>query len=132
MRDKVAIGIIVLAILGLFAKRYLPDDFGDNLPFPKSQIAWVVIVEESTEREPIVASIVTSGWLQSSKDKGFLSTIADKDSPTGKQYEGVIGGKDLPVAVVMDVENKLLGVVELPEKIDQLDSTLQGVGRYAD
>jgi len=111
------------------------DRFGDAIelptPFPKSQIAWVVIVEESTEREPIVASIVTSGWLQESKDKGFMSTIADQDSPTGKLYEGVIGGKDLPVAVVMDAENKLLGVVELPEKIDQLDARLQEVGRYA-
>ena len=130
MNKKVAfVAIIVGVALMLF------DQFAGDItlpsPFPKAQIAWVVIVEESTEREPIVASIITSGWLQQAKDKGFLSTIADKDSPTGKQYEGVVGGKELPVAVVMDAGNKLLGVVELPEKIDQLDSTLQGVGRYA-
>lgn len=129
-KNKLAFGALVVGVLLL-----LFDQFGDQIelptPFEKQQIAWVVIVEESTQREPIVASIVTSNWLQDSKEKGFLSTIADKDSPTGQQYAGVIGGKELPVAVVMDAANKLLGVVELPESFDQLDATLQEVGRYA-
>jgi hypothetical protein len=126
---------IVLLVMGQAGSFTFPMPFPIPGPFPgpvvKKDIAWVVIVEESTERKPIVSQILTSGWLQQAQSKGFKAIIADKDLPHGKPYMGVIGSRPLPVAVVMDGENKVLGIVDLPGDVSQLDAAIQEVGRYA-
>lgn len=135
MANKLRVGAIVVLVV-LLAIRLAPVDGGSIIDIvkPKGIIAKVAVVEDPTQRtaHPIIARLITADWTEELKTKDVQAWIqSEKD--TSEDVRKKIDGLDLPVALVVDTENNVLGAWTIKaETIDQFYAKIEEVGTYAD
>jgi hypothetical protein len=125
--DKWAPLIVVLFLL------FSSSDMGrvePIRPVDPIQGAWVVVVEETSQRTPEITKIVTNAaYWQSLRDKGLNWIIYDKDQEEAASQVKALGGK-LPGLLIQTPgdRSKVLYQGPLPESTEEIDRLTK---RYA-
>lgn len=103
-----------------------PEPPGPKPPNPTAERVWVVVVEETSERTPAIAAVVTdTAFWQSLSTAGVLGwEILDKDAPdvAKKNYAAVIERAQvkLPALIILNDDGKPLSTLPLPPSTELL------------
>lgn len=117
-----------------------PDPNPQPKPVPMADLAWVIVVEETTARTPAIAKVLndTAFWTGLSA-RNVTYRFYDKDSPdlAGKNYDGYVDpttGKrvlyaktiGLPYVLYLDKKGVRLKIEELPASTSDIDASIKG------
>lgn len=99
-------------------------------PTPKAAAVWAIVVEETEQRTPAMASIITDvAWWESMKPKVFYRAY-DKDQSEARSYASKATEKNITLPALLILEKgtgKTLDVRALPASKDEIKSLLQGI-----
>lgn len=97
-------------------------------PFSTTPVegAWVVIVEETSERNPAVARVMADGayWRELEK-RGVQWRFYDVDSPDAKSYAAAAKSEGLPALLILGPDGKVLEATGLPATVDGIDEIVK-------
>jgi len=94
---------LVLAIIALFGNR-IPIPIPEPGPQPRPDVksAWLVIVEQSEQRKPETARILSAAnWLNSLNARGIKWRVYDVDSAAAAPYRSKAESVGIPAAIVI-------------------------------
>lgn len=139
---------LVIALAGCF----LPRQAGCNLPVPvptpddgdgqdqaqpvdpaTTAGAWVVVVEESAERSPAAARVLTdaSFWADLRDGRGLRWRFYDDDAPEAAPYRQLAESVGLPAVLIIADQpanrGQVLGKFKLPETVEQLSAKIKQI-----
>jgi len=89
--------------------------------------AWVVVVEETSQRTPEITRVVTdAAFWQSVRDRGLNWIIFDKDQPEAAGQVKALAGK-LPGIVIQTPgqQSKVLYAGELPKTKEEINALIR-------
>ena len=89
--------------------------------------AWVVVVEETSQRTPEITKVVTdAAFWQSVRDRGLNWIIFDKDQPEAAGQVKALSGK-LPGLVIQTPgqQSKVLYAGELPKTKEEINALIR-------
>jgi len=99
-------------------------------PVPKASQVWAIIVEETEQRTPAVAAIITDmKWWDALKPKVSFRAY-DKDQPEARSYTAKASEKGVALPALLILEKgtgKTLDVRALPASKDEIKTLLQGI-----
>ena len=99
-------------------------------PTPKADAVWAIVVEETEQRTPAMAAIITDvKWWEALKPKVFYRAY-DKDQPEARSYAAKASEKSIALPALLILEKgtgKTLDVRALPVSKDEIKSLLQGI-----
>lgn len=84
-------------------------------PVPVVDTAWLVVLEESSERTPDAAAVI-----RALPSLGFAFRVYDDDSADAAGYLDAANGVSRPTLLVLDKNGNLLRAVGLPDTVDGL------------
>ena len=97
-------------------------------PFSTSPVegAWVVIVEETSERNPAVARVMADGeYWRGLEKRGVQWRFYDIDSPDAKSYAAAAKREGLPALLILGPDGKVLEATGLPATVDGIDEIVK-------
>ena len=105
----------------------LPIPIIDNTVDPATTAgSWVVVVEETSERTPAVAKVLTNEkWWSGLDARGLKKRLIDKDSPDAAAYKLMIDKHGMPVYMVLHPTGKVMAEGKLPATLDELESAVK-------
>lgn len=109
---------LLLALVGCFPPTPTPTPPGPT-PDPVDESAWVIVIEESSERTPATAEVLR--YLQAS---GFAFRVYDDDSEDASSYLSAVSGIERPALLVLGKDGKLIRATALPDSVDGLKRLL--------
>ena len=97
-----------------------PSPFVEPIKYPN---AWLVFVEESSERDLDFAVLLQNKkWTDSLKDREIKYRVYDKDQPEASSY--VKHCKSLPWLLVVDTDGTLVKSTAAPVKASDADKVI--------
>lgn len=94
---------------------------------PNVEGAWVVVVEETSERSPAVARVAGDGeFWKSLESRGVKWRFYDVDSPDAKSYREPAEKAGIPAILVLDANGKVLAAKPLPATSDGVSEIVKG------
>lgn len=100
-----------------------PDDEKQSAKYDK---AWVVIIEESSERKPEVARILAhKDYLDSLAARNLKWRVYDKDSKSAASYLEAANRVGLPAILVLTEAGKLIDAKACPPTAATLDEFIK-------
>jgi hypothetical protein len=120
--------LVVILLLLLSSRK--SDSVDPIRPVDPIQGAWVVVVEETSERTPETTAIVTNAaYWQSLRDKGLNWIIYDKDQEEAASQVKALGGQVPGILIQTPGErSKVLYQGKLPASTEEIDRLTK---RYA-
>ena len=132
MNSKLAATLLLLVGVGLIVGggrgcEHLPwpspSPFVEPIKYPD---AWLVFVEESSERDPDFAVLLQNKmWTDSLKDRKISYRVYDKDQPSAKSY--VPHCKSYPWLCVVDIDGKLVKSIAAPKNASAANDVIKEV-----
>lgn len=122
----VVIGCLLIAICGCDVSPLFPPVPRPPIVDPVTPItdaAWVLVLEESSDRTPEMAALLADPWWHSS---GVKFRVYDKDSADAADVVKAVGNTPLPALLIVDPKGKRLHVGKLPASIDGIKALIGG------
>ena len=129
---------VLVACLAFLGGRYsdriefvIPDVIAVTRPV----VGTVAVVEEVTDRPPVVATMVTSGWFAEMQGRGLVAGLWDDSLDGAKPLMPTVekvGG--VPAIVLLSKENKVIASRRLSDSdtLESVEKWIEEVARYAD
>lgn len=123
MRKLVAWVVILLGSFVIASDQGWLDSV--NVPIvAKPTLGTLVIIEQAEDREPVIAELVRSDYV----DKLPRFAILDADSEEARdKYGDTIAGLDLPVGIVFDDEDRFAGKFSVGDSLEELIQQVEGI-----
>lgn len=98
----------------------------DPIVPPNVDGAWVVVVEETSERNPAVARVsAAADFWKSLEERGVKWRFYDIDSPDAVTYREAAKAVGIPALLVVGPDGKLLASKPLPATPDGIGETVK-------
>lgn len=100
--------------------------FHSDTPSDPVDGAWVVVIEETSERSPAVARVAADGsfWRDLEK-RGVNWRFYDVDAPNAKSYIEPAKRAGIPAVLILDQDGKILRAATLPATTDGIDALVK-------
>jgi len=96
-------------------------------PVVKKDVAWVIVIEETAERTPESALVMTDlDWWTSLSSRGITWRHYDDDSEEAKEYLQAVGSTKLPAVLLLETDGSVISTFTLPNSKELLDSSIRG------
>lgn len=146
--------ILAIAIAGCFLPaekgcnyQIPPNPFVDPDPQPKpqpepqpkpqpepvvdpatTQNAWLVVIEETQDRTPEIARVLTDrAFWDGLHARGLHFRLIDRDSPDAANYVAIADALGLPALLILMADGKLISKTPLPKTVADLDALTKRV-----
>lgn len=119
----------VMLLFGDRIEKALPDGWKFSSPFVQPTVvvegAWVVIVEETSDRTPEVISIATDAeYWKTVESRGMKWRFYDDDSPDAETYVPILNGQ-IPGLIVIGPDGRKLAAEKLPLTTKGIDEVIR-------
>jgi hypothetical protein len=125
--------MLIGGVLGLLST---VDGFSDfRLPIPvvddrvdpaTTDGAWVIVVEETSQRTPAIARVLTNESFWSGlKARGLKRRLLDIDNPDAAPYKSKADQHGLPCLLILKASGDVLFEGPLPESHDSLEQAVK-------
>jgi hypothetical protein len=107
----------------------------DVIAVTRPVVGTVAVVEEVTDRPPVVATMVTSGWFAELQSKGLVAGLWDDSLDGARPLMPMVekaGG--VPAIVLLTRETKVIASRRLSDSdtLESVEKWIEEVARYAD
>lgn len=108
----------------------------DSLPLPlpidnevdpaKTEGSWVIVLEETSERTPAIAKVLTNEAFWSGLvDRGLKRRLLDKDNPDASPYRSIADKHGLPCLILLAPDGTPLHSGPLPETREAMEAIVK-------
>ncbi len=98
------------------------------LPQPEHPDSWVIVVEQTEDRSPVVARLQSdTNWWENLESRRLHWRFYDADSPDAEQYAERVKESGTPALLIVATDGTVLDSRPLPATIDGLDQIVTSV-----
>jgi hypothetical protein len=116
-----SLGPVLLIVVGLLLVLAGPA-IDQLLPKPQHPDAWVIVVEQTEDRSPVVARLQSdTNWWENLESRRLHWRFYDADSPDAVQYAERVKESGTPALLIVATDGTVLDARPLPATIDGLE-----------
>lgn len=116
-----SIGPVLLIVVGLLLV-FAGPAIDQLLPKPRHPDAWVIVVEQTEDRSPVVARLQSdTNWWENLESRRLHWRFYDADSPDAVQYAERVKESGTPALLIVATDGTVLDSRPLPATIDGLE-----------
>lgn len=130
MNPKTIANLVLGLVIALGAYDILRGGGGGIIPGPDPPSpkpgSWVIVIEESSERSPALARLITSDYQAELAARQLRWRIYDIDQDAARPYAQHAQKAGLPAVLVVGTTGRLLDSFTLPSDQATLDAKVKG------